>query len=201
MDLVRVAYRPKMSGQAPGAQFGAQTANHGNSAAPSSASLSNTAAGYTTLGGRFQFAAVGGADTDYALFAYQVPATHRLVVDRIGISTVNTGAAVATTATILDWSLGINSTAVSLATTDSGDTFGPRRLPLGMQSFIVGAAIGAAAADLVREFPAALLIEPSKYLHVILAMPVATGTALQIIRGDVAINGWFEPTGSIYAGG
>lgn len=37
-----------------------QTANHANSASPSSATLSNTAAGYTTLGGRFQFAAVAG---------------------------------------------------------------------------------------------------------------------------------------------
>jgi len=49
-------------------------ANYANSAAPASATLSNTAAGYTTLGGQFQFAAVAGAETDYALFAYTVPA-------------------------------------------------------------------------------------------------------------------------------
>ena len=34
---------------------GAQNENHTNSTAPTSATLSNTAAGYTTLGGKYQF--------------------------------------------------------------------------------------------------------------------------------------------------
>lgn len=200
VDLVHVTYRPKLAAQAPSGQFGVQTANHANSTSPSSATLSNTAAGYTTLGGRFQFAAVAGAATDYALFAYQVPSTHRLVLDGIRISTVNTGAAVATTATILDWSVGINSTAVSLATTDSGSTFGPRRVPIGVQSFIVGAAIGAVAADLDIGFRNPLLIEPDRFLHLILQMPVGTATGSQVIRGDAMFAGWFEPTGPITSG-
>ena len=48
-----------------------QAAQWANSAAPASAALSNTAAGYATLGGLFQFAAVAGAATDYALFGFQ----------------------------------------------------------------------------------------------------------------------------------
>lgn len=170
----------------------AQLANHANSTSPSSATLSNTAAGYATLGGRYQFAAVSGAATDYALFAYQVPSTApRLFITGIAISTINTGAAVATSAHIFDWSLGLNSTAVSLATTDAGSTFGPRRVPLGMQGLLSGAAIGAAAADLVREFRTPLVVEPGRYVHVILQMPVATATASQVIRGDVMFNGHF----------
>lgn len=169
----------------------AQLANHANSTAPSSATLSNTAAGYTTLGGRYQFAAVGGAATDYALFAYQVPAGKRLFVTGVAIATANTGAAVATTAHVFDWALGLNSTAVSLATTDSAPTYGPRRIPLGMQGLPVSSAIGAVAADLLREFKTPLVVEPERYLHVILNMPVATATGSQIIRGDVMFNGFF----------
>jgi hypothetical protein len=171
---------------------GTQTANHANSSSPSSASLSNTAAGYTTLGGRWQFAAVGGAATDYALFAYQVPTGYRLRIKGIAISTVNTGAAVATTATILDWSLAVNSTAVSLATTDSDPAYGPRRIALGVQSFVSGAAIGAVANDLWRTFENAPIVQAGRYVHVILQMPVATATGSQVIRGDVMIDAAFE---------
>jgi hypothetical protein len=46
--------------------YGTGTANYANSAAPASASLANATAGYMTLGGKFQFAAVGGAATKYA---------------------------------------------------------------------------------------------------------------------------------------
>lgn len=171
---------------------GTQTANHANSTSPSSASLSNTAAGYTTLGGRWQFAAVGGAATDYALFAFQVPATHRMRIRGVAISTVNTGAAVATTATILDWSLGVNSTAVSLATTDSDPVYAPRRIPLGVQGFILGAGIGAVANDLWRIFEYSPVVQPSRYAHIILQMPVGTATASQVIRGDVFVDACFE---------
>lgn len=172
---------------------GVQTGNHANSAAPSSASLSNTAAGYTTLGGKWQFAAVGGAETDYALFAYQVPATHRLWVNGIDISAINTGAAVATSAHVLEWALGINSTAVSLATTDSGSTYGPRRVQIGTHALAIAAAIAAPFVDISSKWSRPLIIQPSRYLHVILKMPIATATVSQIIRGQVNIDGIFRP--------
>jgi hypothetical protein len=168
-----------------------QTANHANSTAPASATLSNTAAGYAKLGGRYQFAAVAGAATDYALFAYQVPSTRTLYITGVSISVVNTGAAVTTTAHIFDWSLGVNSTAVSLATTDSGAVFGPRRIPLGTQGLLASAAIGATAPDVVRVFPTPIAVLPSRYVHVILGMPVASATGSQVIRGDVMFNGFF----------
>lgn len=171
---------------------GTQTANHANSTSPSSASLSNTAAGYATLGGRWQFAAVGGAATDYALFAYLVPTGYRLRIKGVAISTVNTGAAVATTATIMDWSLGVNATQVSLATTDSGSVYEVRRIPLGVQAFLSGAAIGAVANDLWRTFENAPIVQAGRYVHVILQMPVATATGSQVIRGDVMIDAAFE---------
>lgn len=178
----------------------AQSANYANSAAPASATLSNTAAGYTTLGGQFQFAAVAGAETDYALFAYQVPAAaaaggnKNLYVNGMRIEAFNMGAAVATTTTLLQWGLGIGATAVSLATADSATagTRAARRVALGAQSFAVGAAIGATATPVDVNFDAPLLVEAGTFLHVILKMPVGTATASQIVRGVVFINGFWE---------
>lgn len=177
-----------------------QTANYANSAAPASATLSNTAAGYTTLGGQFQFAAVAGAETDYALFGYQVPAgaanvpAKNLVVRGIRIETFNMGAAVATSPTLLQWAIGVGSSAVSLATADSATagTRAARRLALGVQSLPVGAAIGAATTPVDVNLDAPLVVEPGTFLHVILKMPVGAATASEIIRGTVMINGFFE---------
>ena len=171
------------------------TANSANSAAPASATLSNTAAGYTTLGGQFQFAAVAGAETDYALFAYQVPAAaagsfnRNLVIRGVRIDTLNTGAAVATTATALAWQIGVGATAVTLATVaDTATVKQARRIPLGVQSFIVGAAIGASAEAIDLKFTSPLIAEPGTYVHIIVKVFVGTATASQIIRGVVYVD-------------
>jgi len=176
-----------------------QTANYANSAAPASATLSNTTAGYTTLGGQFQFAAVAGAETDYALFGYQntTPTTsitgRNLVIRGIWIDTFNMGAAVATTPTVLQWTLGVGSTAVSLATAEAAAARAPRRITLGTQAFPVGAAIGADAGKRIDvNLDAPVVVEPGTFLHVILKMPVGTATASQIIRGVVGINAYWE---------
>lgn len=174
---------------------GAQAANHANSAAPTSATLSNTAAGYATLGGRYQFAAPAGAVTDYALFGFQVPTSFRFVLTGISISSCNTGAAVATTATSLEWSLGVGSTAVSLATADgtaATPTTAPRRIPLGKQSFAIGAAAEVCDRDVERTFISPVSVESGRFVHVILSVPVGTATASQIIRGTVTVDGYFE---------
>jgi hypothetical protein len=176
------------------------TANYANSAAPASATLSNTAAGYTTLGGQWQFAAVAGAETDYALFGYQVPAAaanaanKNLYIRGIRIETFNMGAAVATTPHLLQWALGVGSSAVSLATADSATagTRAPRRIPLGVQSLPVAAAIGAAATPIDVNFDAPVMVEAGTFAHIILKMPVATATGSQIIRGTATINGYWE---------
>lgn len=175
-----------------------QTANYANSAAPASATLSNTAAGYTTLGGQFQFAAVAGAETDYALFGYQVTTPtanipgRNLVIRGIWIDTYNTGAAVATTGTVLQWALATGSTAVSLATAEAAAARAPRRVLLGVQNFAVGAAIGAQANRVDVNLDAPVVVEPGSFVHVILKMPIATATASQVIRGIVGINAYWE---------
>jgi hypothetical protein len=162
-----------------------QAAQWANSAAPASAALSNIAAGYTTLGGLFQFAAVAGAATDYALFGFQCPAPYGFALDAIEIDTWNTGAAVAGTPTLMLWGLGVDQAAVSLAGTIA-------RVGLGAQSLPVGAAIGAKAERISVSFGTPLWTNPSNFLTLILRMPVGTATAGQVVQGMVNLRGRFE---------
>lgn len=174
-----------------------QTANWANSTEPVAGALSNTAASYTTLGGQFSFNAIAGAATDYALFAYQVPAVaagsnnKNVLIRGIRIDTLNTGVAVATTPTILQWGLGVGSTAVSLATSEAATTKAPRRIALGVQSFVVGAVAGASAEAITINFNGPLLAEPGTFIHIIMRLPVSTATATQVIRGTVFVNAQF----------
>lgn len=168
-------------------QTGAQAAQHANSAAPANATLSNAAAGYTTLGGLFSFAAVAGAATDYSLFAFAVPTTHELVVTGVQIETWNTGAAVATTATLLHWFMAVNSASANLSTGV------PIKTALGAQSFAVGAAIGAVANSVDYKFGSSpVYCLPGRTIIIGLRMPVGTATASQVIQGSVTVQGYFR---------
>lgn len=175
-----------------------QTANNVNSVVPATASLSNTTASYATLGGRFLMAAMAGAETDYALFAYlnPVPTTgitgRNLVIRGVWIETFNAVATVATTPTVLEWSLGVGSTAVSLATAEGAATRAPRRIGLGSQSFVVGALAGAKSERCDVNLDAPVVVEPGTYMHIILRVPYGTATATELFRGMVGINGYWE---------
>lgn len=198
------AYEIAMAGLGGGAYQGqtsgtiGSTANHINSTGAVAATLSNTAAGYSKLGGRFLFATVAGAVTDYALFGFQVPAASvnspgkTLYIRGIHISAMNIGAAVATTATVLQWAIGVGATAVSLATAEAATTKAPRVLDLGIQSFPIAAAIAQNVPDLDVQFPYPLMCEAGNFVHVILTLPIGTATASQQIQGTVAINAVYE---------
>ena len=162
-----------------------QNANYTNSTVPTSATLSNTAAGYTTLGGQFQFATVAGAETDYCLFGWQCPAPYSFYCTGIEIDSINTGAAVATTATTLIWGIAGNSTAVTLAS----NTY---RMGLGAQSWIVGAAIGQQAQQIMNKFNTPIVTDAGRYMQIFFKTPIGTATASQIIRGVVMVEGYFE---------
>lgn len=170
-----------------------QQANHANNTSPTSATLSNTAAGYTKLGGRWQFAAPATLATDYALFGYQVPVGWNLTVHDVQITAVNTGAAVGTSATILDWSVGVEATQVSLATADTLPSIVEvRRQPIGIQSWILAAGIGVSAQPLSPHWEAGLVCHGGRWFHIIVQQFLGTATASQVIRGDVFIGGYFS---------
>lgn len=175
------------------------TANFTNSTAPTLATLSNTVAGYVTLGGNFQFNSVAGAETDYALFGYFLPAAttgnqaKNLVIRGVWLDTFITGAGVVTTTpTILNWSLGVGSSQVSLATAETTTGRAPRRVHLGVQSFSTGATAGAVAVPVDRNLDAPIVIEPGSYAHLILKVPVGTATAGVVFRGSAGVNGYWE---------
>lgn len=169
------------------ADTAAQLATWANSAEPASLTLSNTAAGMTTLGGKFQFAAVVGAATDYAIVGFQVPATQNLFVTGVDIDVWNLGAAVATTPTLLTWAIAAGSTAVSLATATV------MRLGLGANALPIGTVIGGLADRRIqKQFQTPVFCAPGRFLHIILRMPVATNTASQVVAGMINIEGYFE---------
>lgn len=173
-----------------------QTCNWTNSTEPANATLSNTTPGYTTLGGQWSFAAPAGAVTDFVLFSYTVPAAaagshnKNMLVKYLRIDAVNVGAAVATTATVLQWAIAVGATADSLATAEGATTKAPRRIVVGIQSWVVGAAIGAPVESISLDFSKApLLAEPGTRIQIIVRVPIGTATASQVIRGTCAIIG------------
>ena len=177
----------------------AQTANWANSAAPASASLANTTASYATLGGQFQFAASATNETDWALFGYLNPAgTNALPGKTLYVTAIRvcglvvTGAA-AVNATTFFWAAGVGSSAVSLATTDAATTVSPKRIPLGVQSFLAAAPLGTIASGFDVQFTdAPLVVPPGAYLHIIVKQLNGAATASLVWRGQVMINGYFE---------
>jgi hypothetical protein len=175
-----------------GPRDGLQLTTHANSAAPASISLSNTVPGYLTPGGKFRFNVPGSTEADYAIFGYQVPATHRLILDGVAISTA-IAVALTTTASLLEWAMSIDGVAASLA--DAGGCV----VPLGVQGFVASAAVGIQAPDIVRRFGAPLIVEPGKYLHVICRHTVGGSTGT--MRGHVNFSGWFDPADGIGNGG
>jgi hypothetical protein len=203
MDNVRLWASNKagqgLSGiQYPSGGTAGQTANNVNITAPAAATLANATAGYATLGGKFVFAAVAGAETDYALFAFlnPVPTTaitgRNLVIRGVWIDTYNAVVAVATTPTVLEWSAAVGSTAVTLLTTDGAATRLPKRIALGVQTFVVGALAGAQAPRVDVNLDAPLVVEPGSYFHIILRMPYGTATATELFRGQVGVNAYWE---------
>ena len=93
----------------------------------------------------------------------------------------------------MSWQIGVGATAVTLATVaDTATVKQSRRIPVGMQSFLVGDAIGKKADPIDVSFDAPLVCEPGTYVHVIMKQFIGTATASQIVRGTVMINGQFE---------
>lgn len=163
-------------------------ANYANSTNPTSAAGSNTATLVTGLGGQAAMNATAGAATDFIFLSYQNPAgtlgqvARPLIVKGVWLSTVNMGAAVATTPTTIAWSIAYGHTAVSLATTEAATTKAPRRIPLGFQSAPVGAAIGATYTpdSIYRSFQP-FTVNPGEFVALVGKVIVGTATASQSI--------------------
>lgn len=172
----------------------AQTSNHTNSMTVTATTLSNTTCANTSLGGKFALTAPASGATDYLVFAWQNDTGYQKTIYGIAVSTAVIGAAIVT-ATILEWSLGVNSSAVSLATADTGfssgvpQVWGDRHVDLGVQGFVALAGIGTVAGDLVRQFPSGIIIESGRYLKLIVTVPSGAATGSLLYRVTATILG------------
>lgn len=142
------------------------------------------------LGGQGIATATAAAATDLIFGSYQVPAGtvniqgRRLVLRGVMIDAVNTGAAVATTATTIQWSLAFGHTSVSLATTEAAAAKAPRRVALGYMTWPVGAAIGAGpqGGRIQMDFgDAPVFVNPGEFIALVGKVMVGTATASQTI--------------------
>ncbi len=168
--------------------------------------ISQTVAIATGLGGQAGIqAAAAGADG--LITAYQNPSAtinitgRNLIITGVRIDAVNLGAAVATTASILQWSLAYGATGgtiPSLAQSESasfatGTTKAWRRIPLGLQSWIVGAAIGAPAEAIEFDMTQCpVVVRPGEWVASVAKFLVGTATASQVIWTTTQIRGYFE---------
>lgn len=172
-----------------------QNANYANSAAPASATLSNTAAGYTTKDGQFQFALLAAAETDYALFGWTCPAPYTFMVTGVRISELWVQSLVVgfTAPLVIQWGLGVNSSAVSLAT---AAPYPSMRVALG--AHVLGGTAVATAGQLIGSAinwtpGTPIPVLPGRFMHVICKIPLlgAAGTAC-IVRGTCVVDGYFD---------
>lgn len=174
-------------------------AAYANSTNPTAAVPSNTALTANLpsgLGGQGLVTAAATAATDGIWGSYQVPAGsatiqgRRLILLGVRLQCLNTGAAVATTSTNLQFSLAFGHTAVSLATADTGSfvtatTKAPRRIALGFQSWAIGAAIGAPPTEGAIDLSftdAPIYVNPGEFVALVGKFLIGTATASQTIN-------------------
>lgn len=167
-------------------------ASYANSTNPTAAVPSNTALTANLpngLGGQGAVTAQASAATDGIWGSYQVPGGSlavqgkRLKITGIRIDAVNIGAAVATTATTVQFSLAFGHTAVSLATTEGAISKVPRRLALGYMTWPVGAAIGAQANPISVDFShGPIYVDQGHFVQLVGKFLVGTATASQVIN-------------------
>lgn len=173
-----------------------QTANWTNSAAvvmTAAASLANTTPAFTGLGGQFFVGASAAADTDLHIMNYQVPVGSTLVIRGARIETANMVVAVATTAHLLQWAIGIGASAATLAGTEDAVGVTIRRVvPMGLQCFPVASTVGFCATPLDYNFDSPLVVYGGQYVSFFYKVLVGTATATQGFRGTIMVNGYFE---------
>ncbi len=162
------------------------------------AATNTTAALGSGLGGQFTLLPTFTAGSDGIISSYQVPAGSATVpgkslyITRIRISAVVTAAF--TGGPVLGiWSLAFGHTAVTLATTEAAAAKAPRRVPLGIQTFVASAAVGAQAdRDIDIDLgDATVVVNPGEFVQTVFKN-VGTVTTAGAITFVIGIFGYWE---------
>lgn len=148
------------------------------------------------LGGVGLVTAQATVATDFIFGSYQIPVGsttvqgRRLVIRCVLVDMLNTGAVVATTATVLEMKLAFGHTAVPLTTPNTASfatatTKAPRILGLGYQTWAVGAAIGASPTQgklFLDLGDAPVYVNPGEFVALVGKFLIGTATASQTIQ-------------------
>lgn len=174
----------------------AQTANYTNNTTATARTLSNTAAGETTLGGTLIANAMAtGAPTDLIMFGWQNPSAIRtFFVESIYIpAPLNQVAAITTTDTIFQYFAAWNSSAVSLATAGA---YPPIFYSLqGIHRGIVTSAANTlfTGEAIVKIFDTPVPVFPSRFFHLGCRCLLGTATATEtFLWAGVLVSGFYE---------
>lgn len=173
---------------------GTQLQNSTNNTAPTTiaaASLSNTAAAYTTLGGDYAFHPPATSENDFIIFAYQVPSGFDLMLWSITIQAMLLGAQSTSNPQVYEWGIAVGSSAVSLAT---GAPNSPIRQVIGMMQSPKSASIGDSLnpAQLIWTPRVPITCYGGKYVHVFFRPISSNLTSGQVVRGCVTVDGAFQ---------
>ena len=88
--------------------------------------------------------------------------------------------------------MAVNSSALTMATADGTNTWQPRRVPLGVHSFAIAAAVGAKDTDIVRTFDSPVICDSGRFLHIGFKPLAGTATATELFQGIVGLDYTFE---------
>jgi hypothetical protein len=164
--------------------------------------LSQTVPIATGFGGQAGIiAAVPGIDG--FVTAYLNPAgsitqpPRNLTIKGVKISSVNIGAAVATTASVLQWSLAFGGASLNLAVAEAATLTAAtvksfRRVPLGLTSWIVGDPVGEQAPEISVSFDCPVVVFPGEYVATVAKFIVGTATASQVIWCTVSFDAHWD---------
>ena len=141
-----------------------------------------------------------GTPTDNLIMAYLVPVGTNAIPGRalyihgVRLGCINTGAAVATTATAIALYLTYGNTAISQATPEAATTKKPRVVPLGTMYFPVGTPIGGTPqnGDIWMPFTAPIVANPGEYVSLVARFIVGTATASEAFYFTVGFDSYWE---------
>lgn len=92
---------------------------------------------------------------------------------------------------IYAYSVAFGHTALSLATTESGNTKSPRIVPIGIESYAVTSAVGTIGQGVNVQFVSPIVVNPGEYFA-ITARNVGTVTTAGAITHSIGVDHYFE---------
>lgn len=160
------------------------------------AATNTTAALGSGLGGQFAVQPTLTASTDGIISSFQNPVgavgqtPRNLVISGVKIDGLVTTAFTGGPVYYL-WSLAFGHTAVSLATAEAATTKAPRRIALGIQTYVVTAPVGTLGQTITFPLPDPIYVAPGEFVQLV-AKNVGTVTSAGVICLETAFIGHFE---------